>query len=286
MGDLSKKTKDDIQACVESLNREGPVVVAAASDGHAQLLDNWICHMASLGIERLMVIAMDEAIAARLGGSGLAIVRASFDGSIGSFWLQRARVFASLADEGIEFIHSDTDAVWLRNPIPRYAGVECDMMFSQGTVWPQEAVSAWGFVLCCGFFWARPTPATRMLMQAVVGPYSGERSFDDQIVLNRLLVAAGTSWEKTSISYTREFCGSGFTCYRERLIGTCQRFGARIALLPHHEFPRLHTATDDAFVRHILTTGPLGSVTERVELLRADNCWKLDDYPNGFLLKH
>jgi hypothetical protein len=64
--DLNGRTKRDNN---ERYPRElglartcGLIVLVAASNGHAELLDNWLCHVDSLGIRRVMV-AMDKTIA-------------------------------------------------------------------------------------------------------------------------------------------------------------------------------------------------------------------------------
>ena len=273
---LDALTESDLEMALSALGHSGPIVVVVSSSPHAYLLDNWLRHMDALGIRRIIVIAMDSAIATRLSQSGHSIVRAFFDGSMENFWLQRLRIFSLLARHDIEFIHSDTDAVWLANPIPKYAGNDFDLLFSQGTDMPHEALSAWGFVLCCGFFWARPTPATRKLFDAWIN--RSEAQFDDQIALNRLLVDKGTKWERGSAaSYPRKHRDVEFTCYTELIAGSCPSLGLRLGLFPHHAFPRLDTGGPHGFVRHILTAKEGGTPDERIRLMRADGCWKADE---------
>ena len=80
----------------------------------------------------------------------------------------RVRLFRALADHGVDFIHSDADAFWLRDPRPwleqhrRY-----DLLCSQGSHIPQAHFERHGFALCAGFFLSRANARTRKLWAAV-----------------------------------------------------------------------------------------------------------------------
>ena len=58
-------------------------------------------------------------------------------------------MFYHLIACGIDFVHSDADAVWLRDPIPEYfgPGETADLVASQGTRHPPDVFGRWGFVL-------------------------------------------------------------------------------------------------------------------------------------------
>jgi hypothetical protein len=255
-----------------------------ASNEHAHLLDNWFSHMDALGVHRVLAVAMDGDLAARLKGVHFRSAQAEFDGTLADFWFQRALIWAFLAEQGIEFIHSDTDAVWLRGPTEAYENDDFDLLLSQGTIHPLEALTAWGFVLCCGFFWARPTPASRRVFRALVAPNAKGPEYDDQTLLNRLLVGAGTTWMANSVeSYDLQLRGRSFRCFRQPLTGHCTSLDLHLALLPHHLFPRLPPCAPEARVRHMLWE-PHASPEGQISLMRATGCWRLDAYPKGYLL--
>ena len=70
--------------------------------------------------------------------------------------------FSPSFQEGFTFIHSDTDAIWIANPIPEiFRDGAPDLRLTQGTVSPGKLLLKWGFVVCVGLFWARPTPFTQ-----------------------------------------------------------------------------------------------------------------------------
>jgi hypothetical protein len=279
---LLVEIEGEIDRAIEKLRPDRPLPVVTANFAHVDLLDNWLCHMDRLGIRRLLVIAMDDMLADRLNSAGIPTVRAGFNGSMSDFWIQRAKIWALLAARGVEFINSDTDAVWLRDPISPYSDRPFDMLFSQGTLLPLEAARAWGHVLCCGFFWARPGAAVRRLLETLAA--SRADGFDDQVALNRLLVSAGTTWSSdTSASYRLQFYGRSFRAYREPVSGFCPSLGLHLMLLPHRLFPRLQSDADPsaAMVRHVLS---VNGHAERVSLMRDAGCWLLDAYPSGYII--
>jgi hypothetical protein len=279
---IPEVTQSSIRTALSTLGPGRPVILVVASNDYSELFDNWLCHMDVLGIERILVIAMDEALGARLAASRWPVARGFFDGSAGDFWLQRARIWAFLADEGVEFIHSDVDAVWLRNPIPEFAAVACDLMFSQGTIHPTDVASQWRFVLCTGFFWARASPPARALLGSLARSVTEILASDDQASLNRHLMAAGTSWATDAVSsYMMDHQGHTFMAFREAVTGMCQSLELKLVLLPHHLFPRLQPGAENAMVRHVLRTG---DKTARIDLMRAAGCWRLDAHPRGFAI--
>src|SRR3984957_18600744 len=146
----------------------GALPVIFATDNFTPLLRNWLRHAGAAGVTRMLVIAMDQALHDRLGQAGIAAVRHSFDGTLGDLWQQRMLVFEWLAGHGVDFIHSDADAVWLHDPRPFcFAHRGFDLMFSQGFAYPAATWRSWGFVLCCGLFAVRANPATSAFFTAV-----------------------------------------------------------------------------------------------------------------------
>jgi Nucleotide-diphospho-sugar transferase len=243
--------------------------VIFATDNFAPLLRNWLRHAEAAGVTRTLVIAMDQALHDRLGQAGLTAVRHSFDGTLGDLWYQRTLVFEWLAEHGVDFIHSDADAVWLRDPRPLcFADGGFDLVFSQGINYPAETWRSWGFVLCCGLFAVRANPATAAFFAAVRTMTA--KVGDDQVVINALLQQSGMSWRGAGLdSYElTNRHGQAFTCHRQVLPGFSDQFGLHVGLLPHHRVPRLPIAGIDALVRH-----PVGPAGDPIAKLKAAGCW-------------
>jgi|SRR5579871_710743 len=274
MPELNEATRRNIQSALARLDiGSGPIVVTAASHGHIDLLRNWLCHMTAVGLSsRVLVLAMDEEVASGIGDEAVA-ARAAFDGSIDDLWRQRALVWRLLSDSRVEFIHSDTDALWLRDPLGFCSEIDADLVFSQGTDFPLSTLSVWEFVLCCGFFVARSSAATAALFGELARTSDG--AFDDQIALNELLVRAETRWDKGSTSsFYLSYAGSKFRCFAEPILGSCEVMDLKLALLPHQSFVRLPPGGAHPFIKHLLLK--YETLDDRCAALRAHGCWKLD----------
>src|SRR5215472_8088345 len=93
-----------------------------------------------------------------------------------------------------------------------------DMVFSQGTYHPEQTFAAWGFVLCCGLFSVRASPATTNFFAAVRARAQAE--LDDQAAVNLLLVESGLTWLwKGEDRYEVKFAGRSFACHRHMITG-------------------------------------------------------------------
>lgn len=254
----------------------GPLPVIVASDSFAFLVDNWMAHMNAIGIDKFLVVAMDEAMQHRLERAGIEAGRADFDGSKSDFWTYRMLVWDLLIRHDIEIVQSDIDALWLKNPIPEYfSSAEFDIIWSQGTYHPTAVLERWGFVLCTGLFWARPTAGSKQFFIALTDQSWRIREGDDQDVINRLLLERGTVWEVPSSGiHQMTVRGHTFTGYRDLVIGRCDQLGLKMAMLPHDLFPRLTTAESGPYVKHVLRSP---DPVQRVPELRAANCWMLDE---------
>jgi len=242
--------------------------VIFATDSFALLLQNWLRHAGAAGVTRVLVIAMDKALYDRLSQSGVAAVRHGFDGTLGDLWYQRALVFEWLAGHGVDFIHSDADAVWRHDPRPLcFADGGFDLIFSQGINYPAETWRDWGFVLCCGLFAVRANPATAAFFKAVRSMTA--KVADDQVAINALLQQSGLSWRGAELdSYELiNRHGQAFTCHHQVLPGFSEQFGLNVGLLPHHRVPRLPIPGVDALVRH--PAGPGDAIAR----LKAVGCW-------------
>jgi hypothetical protein len=269
--ELPDATRSDIARTVSRLLPGGdPLTITFATSDFAPLLKNWMAYAAAAGASTPLVVAMDDRLADQLARAGVASVRHAYDGSLADLWIQRIRFFEFLAREGIDFVHSDVDAVWLRDPRPLcFADAGLDLVFSPGTVYPTEIWQRWGFVLCCGLFAARANPAVADFLAEVsrLAPSIG----DDQVVINYLLARNGLAWRTEGHqSHQLSIRGQNFACYRQTLDGFSEPLGLRVGLLPYHLFPRLPTPAPGALVKHPL--GP-GNPKAKAAVLRETGCW-------------
>jgi hypothetical protein len=248
-----------------------PLTITFATGDFAPLLANWLAHASLAGETAPLVIVFDDGLADALRRDGVAAIRHPGDGSLADLWAQRALFFEYLARRGIDFLHSDLDAVWLRDPRPLcFADAGLDIVFSQGTNYPAAIWRLWGFVLCCGLFAVRATPAAADFFSAV--RVAAARVGDDQVAINHLLAENALVWNpEGQTGYTLRTRDQPFTAWRRMLTGTSDKLDLRIGLLPYHLAPRLPEITAGAAVRHPI--GP-GNPTEKAAILAALGCWR------------
>jgi hypothetical protein len=272
---LEPAEKRSLEHAVTVLRPDVPLPVVVVSHPYGLLLDNWIAHVHRLGITRFLVVAMDDAMDARLRGQGMVVARANFDGSAADFWLRRMLVWRHLIKMGVDVIQSDIDALWFRDPMKTLpVDQPFDLLCTQGTLHPMAAVQRWGFVLCTGLMWIRSCPPSVKFFDTFADHGQQVLQSDDQAVLNNLLADSGLLWEKTGTKASPiEFDGVSFDTYPRTLWGLIPDIGLRVGMLPHDFFPRLPVSGADVIVRHLLRPEDDGN---RIDELKTAGCWLLD----------
>ena len=229
------------------------VIITFANSFYADVLMNWLVALSLQSIDNYVVIALDRELHATLSDRGIPSLLCELKSDLGDLWVQRIRVFATLCDAGVDFVHSDADAVWLRDPRQLYfTDADVDLIASQGTVWPPDVHQQFGFVLCCGLFRLRSTPVSRQLLTELESHVLVSR--DDQVSLNRLLAARSIKWHvEPADGYYLALGTKRFLCSRSLIRGDAAD-GLRTAILPHHLFQRVPVNLDDQpYVSHFLT---------------------------------
>ena len=184
---------------------EGPVAIVFGTFGWRHVIERWAGHARRAGCSHYRILCMDDRLAAFLRKRGEAhravafrdlvpdVPRVDFDAMDRRARLRaltplRVKLFARLAAAGCDFIHSDADAFWLRDPRPWLAARRgYDLLCSQGTTFPRAHYRRHGFTLCAGFFFCRANERTRRYFEkvdALAGRY-----LDDQVAMNAGLLA-------------------------------------------------------------------------------------------------
>jgi len=231
----------------------GRVIIAFADSRYADVLMNWLVALALQHVNNYLVIALDRDLHALLSAHRVPCVLAELKGNLGDLWVARIRVFAALCAAGIDFIHSDVDAIWLRDPRETYFGNgDVDLIASQGTTWPVDVHQQFGFVLCCGLFALRSSAASRQLLVELGADV--ELTRDDQVSLNRLIARRGIVWQMTPADcYYLSNGATRLLCSKSPIAGRTPD-GLRVSMLPHHLFQRVPLQLQQTpFVSHPLT---------------------------------
>jgi hypothetical protein len=134
-----------------------------------------------------------------------------------------------------------------------------------------DVYEAWGFVLCCGFFFISASEGGQKLVK--LWQEKVTKDYDDQRSLNRLLLNSGIVWDDTHAK-SENFSFRGKTPrYFDRLIsGVGEEF--KVGLLPHGSYQRVLDSSIPPIVAH-----PISEKTalSGEELLKINNYWLLPD---------
>jgi hypothetical protein len=230
-------------------NHATPPVIVFANNGYREIADNWIRAACRLPVKNFWFIALDRNIHDYLAARNIRVILLELDTRLQVLWKFRIRIFRELVDNHIDFIHSDADAVWLRDPVERYytRHGDIDVVASQGTVWPPDVFRQWQFVLCCGFFVMRANNRTASFLHALETDV--EQTGDDQVSFNRLLLQYNVHWEIKS-PYRMRFRNAQLLASRDMIIGHGNKL--TVGMIPFAEVPRLHLEDNKPYVEHPL----------------------------------
>jgi len=253
------------------------LLVVFSDSKYMGVLLNWLIAIHRLGIRNYLVVSLDEAMHAFLVERGFPSILRQMEGPLHNLWRLRLVVLREICSYGVDVIHSDIDAVWLRDPVTEYFSRDADhLVVSQGTVWPDDVLKRQGFVLCCGLFYLRSSGETMTLLDHMLRDIVSTN--DDQISLNRLISASVTWDRQLKNTYQFTFRGHVVTCSEEPIRGRCRKTGLSVTLLPHHLFQRIHMPDRPAFVKHLFSEK---TDQDKFESFRQSGCLFLhEDWKN------
>jgi hypothetical protein len=264
-----------LDALLESAAADGTVIVTFSNFKYLPILENWRVAMGRLGIDKLLVVALDQPTYDHLRGQGVPCHLSPCADDLSALWPRRVALFRHILRRGYNLIHSDVDAVWLKDPrAEHFLGSDADIVFSQATQWPTDCYAHWRFTLCCGLFFLRATDAVQDFMGQWVEHVADTR--DDQVSFNQLLLAQSITWDIAEPYSVPTPFGVDITCSRRTIRG--QAGALKVDVLPQHLFQRVHFPGEDAYVKHCLS-GQTAETTR--EGLAQAGCWLLSDASPG-----
>lgn len=217
--------------------------------------------MKKIDVKNYLIISLDEELHVHLQQNNINSLFRACELDLGKLWIHRVDVILELMENGHDIIHSDADAIWLKDPQSYLQTLQYDMIFSQGTIWPPDVQKEWGFVLCCGFFFLRSNPHTLQFVRELAQRVREDK--DDQVSCNRLLLEKNVIWDKPVDMYTIDFRDKQFSCSMQVRSGKSKNLN--IALLPHNTFQRVFEEADDVYVRHLIAEKNSDSILEVLE---------------------
>lgn len=263
--------KDTVQEILHKIAQNKTIIIVFANKQYSKVLGNWIEAINKLNITNYLVISMDEILHRQLNEMHIPSIERICNVELGDIWNHRIKVINEIIECGYNVVHSDADAIWLKNPMQEYIyNQPYDMIFSQGTYWPKNAHKKFGFVLCCGFFYIKANKATLRFIKQV--GLDVLKSNDDQVSCNEYMLKHDFSWEIPGKTYIKSFQGVDFTCSEELIRGKNNEF--EIAVLPHSKFQRVQDDEKDVYVKHIISEKNSDSI---IDVMKKNNCWFVNE---------
>ena len=140
-------------------------------------------------------------------------------------WFERTRLALQLLRAGVAVLHSDSDALWFKNPLPELARLaeSNDLMFARGNA-AAGRNSGPGAGVCMGFYFARATNASAATFEAALRRIVNTNSAD-QPAVNAVLWPGGVGRDRDALK-------------PEYWRGESPVTQAKFVLLPQTRFPR------------------------------------------------
>lgn len=186
-------------------NDRKEIIFTLISKEYIQTGLNWIYAMHRLALNNFLIIAGDAFTFETLNERGVRSVRANideseFDPSFVSHDGFTAKGLAMIAFKfpvasfllkcGYNVIFSDSDAVWLQDPMPYLRGT--DIGFQRVAHHPPPISSLWSFAACTGFVFIRSDPKAIAFLDRCIIEHQSFRC--DQVAMNLALLEWDPDW--------------------------------------------------------------------------------------------
>ena len=162
------------------------VIISFANKRYQRIALNWVCYLDKLEITNYAIVSLDEETYDFLKSNNINTIfmEGTVSRQAGSGWKWRTNKLYMFLESGLDVIHSDLDAVWLKNPLELVES-EYDIIASSVVPgFPPETSKRWGFTMCMGWMFYRSTTATLSFFAKML---EIEKDFDDQIEVNDYL---------------------------------------------------------------------------------------------------
>lgn len=172
-------------------------IISFCNYPYREIALNWVKHLEALSIDNYEVLCLDPKSDEYLKSHGChsRVLDEFNDDWISGckHTMRRTFIFKKYLEDGINIIHSDTDALWLKNPIP-------DLIESNGQdiivstvrhsyAFPPEVREALGFTCCMGWIFFRSNYKTISYLDKFLNTRqikgSDQKNFNQFLLHNR-----------------------------------------------------------------------------------------------------
>lgn len=157
-------------------------IIAFANSRYKKIALNWVSYLQTHGISNYTIYALDHDTYDFLSDHRVnaEFINLKIFGEGGFDWAQRMKFIFKLLESGETILHSDLDAIWVKNPL-EFISSDYDIISSTG-MWPPQVSEKNGFALCMGWIYLSPSDIVKSIFNNIFLKYPNR--FDDQWVFN------------------------------------------------------------------------------------------------------
>ena len=159
-------------------------IIAFGDARYKRIAHNWAIYLRNHGINNYTIYSLDCEIHEYLIENKINTELLDLNIFEGKTWKWRERVkfVSALLNRGISVLHSDLDAIWLKNPLS-FIEEDNDIVASTGT-YPKDIYKKIGFTVCMGWIYYKSSPIVKLLLENTLNQ-GVNHNFDDQVEFNR-----------------------------------------------------------------------------------------------------
>lgn len=258
-----------------------PIIISISNWDYLEITLNWIAALKKLNINSYLIVSLDKKLHEHLDNIGIKNVLIEIENNYTNIWKVKLDVLSVLVNNGINFIYSDVDAVWLKDPVEKYLpeDITDDVVFSAGTIHPEHIYKDWGFVLCAGLFYIKSSTSTKELFNLALKDFAFTN--DDQTSLNNVIYRMNIKWEfKSRKNINIKGMNNGLlnSFIKTKIVSSesiirGSSADLNISVLPYNKFPRTISSKFDPFVLHPLSDK---EAEAKKKIFKENSLWFLD----------
>jgi len=161
-----------------------PLIISFCDARYKNVALNWVCCLKKIKIDNYLIITLDNDAETFLKKNNIKtklIEGGNIPRRSGKGWRWRFEKIYEILRSEPAIIHSDLDAVWIKNPISKLNS-KYDIIASCDTGgFPVESFSKWNFTMCMGWVYFKNNSFVKSVFDKIL---KSKKNFDDQEEFN------------------------------------------------------------------------------------------------------
>lgn len=158
-------------------------IVAFGNRRYKKIAHNWALYLHHHKIKNYTIYSLDHDIYDYLCENDVntELISLNMFESKSWAWIERVKFIYNLLNDNVGVLHSDLDAVWLKNPLSLIDG-QHDIIASTGT-FPRSVYIQQGYTICMGWIYYKSSSIVKELFINILNQNTRDE-FDDQVKFN------------------------------------------------------------------------------------------------------